>query len=55
MSILRDSRGQAMLEYVLLSTMVVIVGISAYSWTGWFQGIQGYMHDLLLNVALPIP
>lgn len=55
MRILRECRGQAMLEYVLLSTMVVIAGISAYSWTGWFQGIQGYMHDMLRNVALPIP
>ncbi|OQA29861.1 MAG: hypothetical protein BWY59_00057 [Verrucomicrobia bacterium ADurb.Bin345] len=50
-----NNKGQAMLEYVLLTTLVVIAGLSTYTWTGWFDGIQDYMHDLLANVNLPIP
>ena len=44
-----------MLEYVLLTTLVVVAGISVYSWTNWFDGIQRYMHELLLNVGWPFP
>ncbi len=46
--------GQAMLEYVLLTTVVVVLSISSYL-TGWVQGIQGNLQMVLLLVSLPCP
>lgn len=46
--------GQAMLEYVLLTTVVVVLSISSYL-TGWVQGIQSNLQMVLLLVSLPCP
>jgi hypothetical protein len=47
-------RGQATLEYALLTGAVVILSIGSYM-TGWFSGLQTFVHDVLLMVSLPIP
>lgn len=49
-----DNKGQAMAEYALLTSFVVITGIAVYS-TGWFGAVQQYVHDVLSNVSLPMP
>jgi len=46
--------GQAMLEYALLTSIVVVAGLSFYM-TGWFEGVQNYVYDVLLGVSLPLP
>ncbi len=46
--------GQAMLEYALLTSIVVVAGLAFYM-TGWFEGVQNYVYDILLGVSLPLP
>ena len=46
--------GQAMLEYVLLTTVVVVLSMASY-FTGWVQGIQSNLQMVLLLVSLPCP
>ena len=46
--------GQAMLEYALLTSIVVVAGLSFYM-TGWFEGVRNYVYDVLLGVSLPLP
>ncbi len=48
-----DVVGQAMLEYVLLTALVVVLGLVAYAFN-WFKGVQDYIYDVLLGVSLPI-
>ncbi len=48
-------KGQAMLEYALLSSLVVVAGIAFYTVSGWFEGIQNFLADLLLGISLPFP
>jgi len=43
-----------MLEYALLTSVVLIAGISVYM-TGWFEGVQNYLCDVLFIVSLPMP
>ncbi|NCC52767.1 MAG: hypothetical protein EOM20_16350 [Spartobacteria bacterium] len=53
-SLRNDESGQAMLEYALLTVIVVIASMASYM-TGWMPGIRQQIHDILAVVSLPFP
>ena len=50
----KEESGQAMLEYVLLTVIVVIGAMVTYV-AGWLPDIQQQVHDILAVVSLPFP
>ena len=53
-SLREDCGGQAMLEYALL-TVIVVVGSMATYVNGWLPDIRRLVHDVLAMVTLPFP
>lgn len=47
--------GQAMLEYVLLTSLVVVASFAVYVRGSWFSAVQQVVHDALTVITLPIP
>ncbi len=49
-----DCGGQAMVEYVLLTVLVVVGSMVMYV-NGWVPDIRRQLHDVLAVVSLPFP
>ncbi|NCD35201.1 MAG: hypothetical protein EOL87_17525 [Spartobacteria bacterium] len=50
-----SQNGQAMLEYVLLTFLVVVASFAVYVRGRWFSAVQQFLHEALTVITLPIP
>lgn len=52
---LQDDSGQAMTEYALLTSGVMLVSVFFMQLDFWRTPISDFMFEMILNVAIPIP
>ena len=48
-------KSQAMVEYAVLTTFVVIAAISFLYWGNWLPYLRKFVQMVLYNIAIPIP
>ena len=52
---LYNKKSQAMTEYILITTLVVITTMAFLSWGKWLKVLRNFTTDIMNNICMPVP